>query len=111
MSVIVQDSAGDIWLHCKGADSAVLPLITEGEKQKTIAHVADFSMVRYPVCNNRRIKARAKERKLQKILSLFSAAISKRVFLYMLRNMLLQYFSVVSLQLCFYIAEAIRIRS
>lgn len=45
MSVIVEDSAGDIWLYCKGADSAVLPLIVEGKVQETIIHVADFSMV------------------------------------------------------------------
>ncbi|XP_018352435.1 PREDICTED: probable phospholipid-transporting ATPase IF [Trachymyrmex septentrionalis] len=44
MSVIVKDSSGDIWLYCKGADSAVMPLIIKGETQKTNAHVADFSM-------------------------------------------------------------------
>ncbi|XP_018306223.1 probable phospholipid-transporting ATPase IF [Mycetomoellerius zeteki] len=44
MSVIVKDSSGDIWLYCKGADSAVMPLITKGETRKTNAHVVDFSM-------------------------------------------------------------------
>ncbi|KAL6255347.1 hypothetical protein P5V15_013685 [Pogonomyrmex californicus] len=44
MSVIVKDSAGDIWLYCKGADSAVLPLIVEGKIQNVVTHVADFSM-------------------------------------------------------------------
>ncbi|XP_018059116.1 PREDICTED: probable phospholipid-transporting ATPase IF [Atta colombica] len=44
MSVIVKDSSGDIWLYCKGADSAVMPLITKGEIQKANAHVVDFSM-------------------------------------------------------------------
>ncbi|XP_018398443.1 PREDICTED: probable phospholipid-transporting ATPase IF [Cyphomyrmex costatus] len=44
MSVIVKDTAGDIWLYCKGADSAVMPLITKGKTRKTNAHVADFSM-------------------------------------------------------------------
>lgn len=49
MSVIVKDSSGDIWLYCKGADSAVLPLIAEGKIQKATAHVTDFAMVRCPV--------------------------------------------------------------
>ncbi|XP_026825879.1 probable phospholipid-transporting ATPase IF isoform X2 [Ooceraea biroi] len=44
MSVIVKDTAGDIWLYCKGADSAVLPLIVEGNLQETALHVTDFSM-------------------------------------------------------------------
>ncbi|KAL0110201.1 hypothetical protein PUN28_013685 [Cardiocondyla obscurior] len=44
MSVIVKDSSEDIWLYCKGADSAVLPLITEGQVQKAVVHVDDFSM-------------------------------------------------------------------
>lgn len=46
MSVIVKDSAGDYWVYCKGADSAVLPLIVSGKINESIAHVADFSMVR-----------------------------------------------------------------
>lgn len=61
MSVIVKDSSGDIWLYCKGADSAVLPLITEGKIQKAFVHVTDFSMVRCPVYNNRKAKAKAAE--------------------------------------------------
>ncbi|XP_029155219.1 probable phospholipid-transporting ATPase IF isoform X3 [Nylanderia fulva] len=44
MSVIVKDSANDIWLYCKGADSAVLPLIVEGKMQEASLHVSDFSM-------------------------------------------------------------------
>ncbi|XP_024876630.1 probable phospholipid-transporting ATPase IF isoform X1 [Temnothorax curvispinosus] len=44
MSVIVKDSSEDIWLYCKGADSALLPLIVEGQIQKATTHVADFSM-------------------------------------------------------------------
>ncbi|XP_011693120.1 PREDICTED: probable phospholipid-transporting ATPase IF [Wasmannia auropunctata] len=44
MSVIVKDTAGDIWLYCKGADSSVMPLITEGTIQKATVHVEDFSM-------------------------------------------------------------------
>lgn len=46
MSVIVKDTAGDIWLYCKGADSTILPLVVAGMINETIAHVADFSMVR-----------------------------------------------------------------
>lgn len=60
MSVIVKDSSGDIWLYCKGADSTVLPLIAEGKKQEAIVHITDFSMVRCPIYNNRRTKARTK---------------------------------------------------
>ncbi|XP_076237899.1 phospholipid-transporting ATPase IF [Calliopsis andreniformis] len=44
MSVIVRDTAGDYWLYCKGADSAILPLIVSGKINETIVHVADFSM-------------------------------------------------------------------
>lgn len=47
MSVIVKDEAGDYWLYCKGADSAVFPLIVSGRVEEAAAHVADFSMVRY----------------------------------------------------------------
>lgn len=47
MSIIVKDSANDIWLYCKGADSAVLPLIVQGKVQEASLHVADFSMVCY----------------------------------------------------------------
>jgi len=47
MSVIVKDSADDIWLYCKGADSAVLPLIINGNLQQATVHVTDFSMVCY----------------------------------------------------------------
>lgn len=64
MSVIVKDSSGDIWLYCKGADSAIIPLIAEGKIQKATVHVTDFSMVRYPVCDNRRTKDRIKELEL-----------------------------------------------
>lgn len=45
MSVIMKDEAGDIWLYCKGADSAVFPLIVKGKMRETAIHVADFSMV------------------------------------------------------------------
>nr|XP_033338389.1 probable phospholipid-transporting ATPase IF [Megalopta genalis]XP_033338398.1 probable phospholipid-transporting ATPase IF [Megalopta genalis] len=43
MSIIVKDNNDDYWLHCKGADSAVLPMIVSGKVNETIAHVADFS--------------------------------------------------------------------
>ena len=45
MSVVVKDTAGDFWLYCKGADSAMFPLIISGKINEAIAHVADFSMV------------------------------------------------------------------
>ncbi|XP_032670766.1 probable phospholipid-transporting ATPase IF isoform X2 [Odontomachus brunneus] len=44
MSVIVKDEANDYWLYCKGADSAVFPLIVSGKVEEATAHVADFSM-------------------------------------------------------------------
>ncbi|KAK1123006.1 hypothetical protein K0M31_008642 [Melipona bicolor] len=44
MSVIVKDTAGDFWLYCKGADSAMFPLIISGKINEAITHVADFSM-------------------------------------------------------------------
>nr|XP_031846306.1 probable phospholipid-transporting ATPase IF isoform X1 [Nomia melanderi]XP_031846314.1 probable phospholipid-transporting ATPase IF isoform X1 [Nomia melanderi] len=44
MSVIVKDDNDDYLLYCKGADSAILPLIVSGKINETIAHVADFSM-------------------------------------------------------------------
>ncbi|XP_034184560.1 phospholipid-transporting ATPase IF isoform X1 [Osmia lignaria lignaria] len=43
MSVIVKDAALDYWLYCKGADSAILPLIVSGDVNQAIAHVADFA--------------------------------------------------------------------
>lgn len=45
MSVIVQDSAGELWLYSKGADSEMFPLMHEGKIQQTEEHVADFSQV------------------------------------------------------------------
>lgn len=72
MSVIVKDSSEDIWLYCKGADSAVLPLITEGKIQEVTVHVADFSMVRCPIYNNHRTKARTKAETAENIFTFFS---------------------------------------
>ncbi|CAB0041003.1 unnamed protein product [Trichogramma brassicae] len=44
MSVLVEDAAGDIWLYCKGADSALLPLLSSAdERQQAMHRVADFS--------------------------------------------------------------------
>lgn len=45
MSVIVKDSAGDIWLYCKGADSVIFPLTTSGQIDKAVQSVSDFSKV------------------------------------------------------------------
>ncbi|XP_046820654.1 phospholipid-transporting ATPase IF-like isoform X3 [Vespa crabro] len=44
MSVIVKDTADDLWLYCKGADTSILPLIIEGDVETAAAHVEDFSM-------------------------------------------------------------------
>ncbi|KAL2720927.1 phospholipid-transporting ATPase IF-like isoform X3 [Vespula squamosa] len=44
MSVILKDTADDLWLYCKGADTSILPLIIEGDVETAAAHVEDFSM-------------------------------------------------------------------
>ncbi|XP_043667422.1 phospholipid-transporting ATPase IF-like isoform X2 [Vespula pensylvanica] len=44
MSVILKDTADDLWLYCKGADTSILPLIIEGDIETAAAHVEDFSM-------------------------------------------------------------------
>ena len=46
MSVIIEDSAGIIWLYCKGADASIFPLIVSGNVQEASAQVTDFSRVR-----------------------------------------------------------------
>lgn len=43
MSVILQDDAGDLWLYTKGADSVMLPLISQGHIHESEEHLADFS--------------------------------------------------------------------
>ncbi|XP_034937307.1 probable phospholipid-transporting ATPase IF isoform X2 [Chelonus insularis] len=43
MSVVVQDTAGDLWLYSKGADSEMFPLLKDGKINETELHVADFS--------------------------------------------------------------------
>ncbi|XP_063979096.1 phospholipid-transporting ATPase IF isoform X2 [Diachasmimorpha longicaudata] len=43
MSVIVEDSAGDLWLYSKGADTEMLPLIADGKVREAKIHLADFS--------------------------------------------------------------------
>lgn len=45
MSVIVEDSAGDLFLYCKGADAVVFPLTTAGKIEEATEHVSDFSKV------------------------------------------------------------------
>ena len=45
MSVIVEDSAGDFWLYCKGADSVMFPLMISGKISEAVEHVSDFSKV------------------------------------------------------------------
>ncbi|XP_058801756.1 phospholipid-transporting ATPase IF-like isoform X2 [Phymastichus coffea] len=44
MSVIVKDTAGVIWLYCKGADSSMFPLLARENLEAAKACVADFSM-------------------------------------------------------------------
>ncbi|XP_015172643.1 PREDICTED: probable phospholipid-transporting ATPase IF [Polistes dominula] len=44
MSVILKDTADDLWLYCKGADTSILPLIVQGDVETAAAHVKEFSM-------------------------------------------------------------------
>ncbi|KAK3926702.1 putative phospholipid-transporting ATPase IF [Frankliniella fusca] len=44
MSVIVRDPSNQIWLFCKGAESTVLPLVTHGQKTRTIDCMQEFAM-------------------------------------------------------------------
>ncbi|KAJ8683561.1 hypothetical protein QAD02_019353 [Eretmocerus hayati] len=44
MSVIIEDTDGDIWLYCKGADSSVLPLILDEDIESAKISLTDFSM-------------------------------------------------------------------
>lgn len=46
MSVIIEDEEGIITLYCKGAESAVIPLVGEGPTEEILNHVADFAMVK-----------------------------------------------------------------
>ncbi|XP_011298118.1 probable phospholipid-transporting ATPase IF isoform X2 [Fopius arisanus] len=43
MSVIVEDSVGDLWLYSKGADAQMLSLIADGKIAEAESHLADFS--------------------------------------------------------------------
>ncbi|OAD56072.1 putative phospholipid-transporting ATPase IF, partial [Eufriesea mexicana] len=69
MSVIVKDSAGDFWLYCKGADSAMFPLMVSGKINETITHVADFSMrgFRTLVIGYKKMNQREYEQLVQKV--------------------------------------------
>jgi len=113
MSVIVEDSSGDIWLYCKGADSTVLPLIVKGKTRKVIAHINDFSMVRYPVFNNRITKDKVKVEIAENIFVFLHGNFEKNFLIYGQKN-----YSNIFLSYCliffiiaivFYIAEVIRI--
>ncbi|KAJ1528456.1 hypothetical protein ONE63_006867 [Megalurothrips usitatus] len=44
MSVIVRDPSGQIWLFCKGAEATVLPLVTHGQKTRTMQCIHEFAM-------------------------------------------------------------------
>ena len=53
MSVIVEDSEGKLIMFCKGADSSVLPLCTEGTayvKAETKSHIDSYAKVRVQPC-------------------------------------------------------------
>jgi len=47
MSVIIEDEDGRLFLFCKGAESALMPLVTKGPIQETLKHVSDFASVSY----------------------------------------------------------------
>ncbi|KAJ8890465.1 hypothetical protein PR048_009974 [Dryococelus australis] len=44
MSIVVQDDQGDIWLYCKGAEAAIIPLTEAGPTDKTLHHVGEFAL-------------------------------------------------------------------
>ncbi|XP_052133143.1 phospholipid-transporting ATPase IF-like isoform X2 [Frankliniella occidentalis] len=44
MSVVVRDPSNQIWLFCKGAESTVLPLVTHGQKTRTMDCIQEFAM-------------------------------------------------------------------
>ncbi|XP_067014238.2 phospholipid-transporting ATPase IF isoform X2 [Anabrus simplex] len=44
MSVVVEDEQSQLWLYCKGAESAVIPLADSGYLHDTQAHINDFAM-------------------------------------------------------------------
>ncbi|XP_052104565.1 phospholipid-transporting ATPase IF-like isoform X2 [Mytilus californianus] len=43
MSVIIKNEEGEVYLLCKGAESAILDRVIEGEKQITLQHVNEFA--------------------------------------------------------------------
>ncbi|XP_063428807.1 phospholipid-transporting ATPase IF-like isoform X5 [Mytilus trossulus] len=43
MSVIIKNEEGEVYLLCKGAESAILDRVIDGEKQITLQHVNEFA--------------------------------------------------------------------
>lgn len=45
MSVIIENSKGEIWLLTKGAESSIIPKCDQGPAEDTLKHVMDFALV------------------------------------------------------------------
>lgn len=45
MSVIAENSAGEIWLLTKGAESSIIPKCDTGPTHETLKHVMDYALV------------------------------------------------------------------
>jgi magnesium-transporting ATPase (P-type) len=47
MSVIIENSKGEIWLLIKGAESSLIPKCDNGPGQETMKHIVEFALVCY----------------------------------------------------------------
>lgn len=45
MSVIIEDDEGSLILYCKGAETAVIPQVSDGPVEETLEHVKKFALV------------------------------------------------------------------
>ena len=46
MSVVIENSKGEIWLLIKGAESSLIPKCDSGPGQETMKHIVEFALVR-----------------------------------------------------------------
>lgn len=71
MSVIVKYENGDVYLLCKGAESAILDRVIDGEKRITLQHVNDFATL------GLRTLVLAQRKLSEKDISLFNAKLQE----------------------------------
>lgn len=45
MSVIIEDSKGQIWLLSKGAETSIMSKADSGPMKPTLKHIVDFALV------------------------------------------------------------------